>query len=132
MGALMEGDSPAQDGIGAGDRPGQGQRGRGQPVLSTCQAWLVDGKKGMENALKANPQDVREQYERQNSRKPAAKRCWSCAPEKIEVTAGPVPAERRRGTLQQNAALRVARPVPLARPRADPGVRQAVEVALQP
>ena len=26
---------------------------------------MEDGRKGMENALKANPQDVREQYERQ-------------------------------------------------------------------
>ncbi|KDD93436.1 PF06627 family protein [Bordetella bronchiseptica MBORD762] len=27
--------------------------------------WVDDGKRGMENALRANPQDVREQYERQ-------------------------------------------------------------------
>ena len=27
--------------------------------------WIEDGKKGMENALRANPQDVREQYEQQ-------------------------------------------------------------------
>ena len=32
---------------------------------SEIEVWLEDGKKGMENALKANPQDVREQYERQ-------------------------------------------------------------------
>lgn len=29
------------------------------------EGWVEDGRKGMENALKANPQDVREQYERQ-------------------------------------------------------------------
>ncbi|WP_308417320.1 DUF1153 domain-containing protein [Chitinimonas koreensis] len=27
--------------------------------------WVEDGKRGMENALRANPLDVREQYERQ-------------------------------------------------------------------
>lgn len=27
--------------------------------------WVDDGRRGMENALRANPQDVREQYERQ-------------------------------------------------------------------
>lgn len=32
---------------------------------SEIEAWVDDGKRGMENALRANPQDVREQYERQ-------------------------------------------------------------------
>ncbi len=32
---------------------------------SEIEDWVDDGKKGMENALRANPQDVREQYERQ-------------------------------------------------------------------
>jgi transposase-like protein len=32
---------------------------------SEIEAWVDDGKRGMENALKASPQDVREQYERQ-------------------------------------------------------------------
>lgn len=32
---------------------------------SEIESWVEDGRKGMENALKANPQDVREQYERQ-------------------------------------------------------------------
>lgn len=32
---------------------------------SELEAWVEDGKRGMENALKANPQDVREQYEKQ-------------------------------------------------------------------
>jgi hypothetical protein len=27
--------------------------------------WIEDAKRGMENALRANPQDVREQYEKQ-------------------------------------------------------------------
>jgi transposase-like protein len=31
---------------------------------SEIQSWIEDGKKGMEKALRANPQDVREQYER--------------------------------------------------------------------
>ncbi len=32
---------------------------------SEVENWVADGKRGMENALCANPQDVREQYERQ-------------------------------------------------------------------
>ena len=32
---------------------------------SEIEGWVEDGRRGMENALKANPQDVREQYERQ-------------------------------------------------------------------
>ena len=32
---------------------------------SEVEAWVEDGKTGMENALRANPQDVREQYERE-------------------------------------------------------------------
>lgn len=32
---------------------------------SEIEGWVEDGRKGVENALKANPQDVREQYERQ-------------------------------------------------------------------
>ena len=32
---------------------------------SEIEDWVDDGKKGMENALRANPREVREQYERQ-------------------------------------------------------------------
>ncbi len=32
---------------------------------SEIEGWVEDGKKGMENALRANPLDIREQYERQ-------------------------------------------------------------------
>ncbi len=32
---------------------------------SEIEGWVEDGRKGLENALKANPQDVSEQYERQ-------------------------------------------------------------------
>jgi transposase-like protein len=32
---------------------------------SEVENWVVDGKRGMENALRANPLDVKEQYERQ-------------------------------------------------------------------
>lgn len=32
---------------------------------SEIESWVEDCRKGMENASKANPQDVREQYERQ-------------------------------------------------------------------
>lgn len=32
---------------------------------SEIELWVEDGKIGVENALRANPQDVREQYEKQ-------------------------------------------------------------------
>jgi len=32
---------------------------------SEIEAWVEDGKKGMENAVRSNPQDIKEQYERQ-------------------------------------------------------------------
>ena len=32
---------------------------------SEIENWVEDGRKGMENALKANPLDVRQQYEKQ-------------------------------------------------------------------
>ena len=32
---------------------------------SEIEKWLEDGKRGIENALRANPQDLREQYEKQ-------------------------------------------------------------------
>ena len=58
---------------------------------SEIETWVDDGKRGMENALRANPQDVREQYElcasstsarSRTSRRPMVRRCWSCEPEK--------------------------------------------------
>ncbi len=32
---------------------------------SEIEQWVEDGKRGMENALRANPLDLREEYERQ-------------------------------------------------------------------
>ena len=32
---------------------------------SEIEGWVEDARKGMENALRANPLDIREQYERQ-------------------------------------------------------------------
>jgi ribose 1,5-bisphosphokinase PhnN len=32
---------------------------------SEIEKWVDDGKRGIENALRANPQDLREQYEKQ-------------------------------------------------------------------
>ena len=32
---------------------------------SEIESWVEDGRKGMQNALKANPLDVRQQYEKQ-------------------------------------------------------------------
>ena len=32
---------------------------------SEIEQWVEDGKRGMENALRANPSDIREQHEKQ-------------------------------------------------------------------
>lgn len=32
---------------------------------SEIETWIEEGKRGLENALRAKPEDVREQYERQ-------------------------------------------------------------------
>ena len=32
---------------------------------SEIESWMDDGRRGMENALRAKPEDIREQYERQ-------------------------------------------------------------------
>ena len=47
------------------------------PSPSEVEQWVDDGKRGMENALRANPQDVREQYERQfrTFKRRMARRC---------------------------------------------------------
>lgn len=62
-------DGPAQERAGAGDYSGQGDGGGGKscvrPGLLRSKQWVEDGKHGMENALRANPQDVPEQYEKQ-------------------------------------------------------------------
>ncbi len=34
-------------------------------TLAEIESWVEDGKRGMENALRAKSEDVREQYERQ-------------------------------------------------------------------
>jgi len=51
---------------------------------SEIEAWVNDAKQGMENALRAKPLDIREQYEKQlkELQKSMAKPCWSYAPEK--------------------------------------------------
>lgn len=62
-------DRQAQERVGAGHHPGQDDGGRGQPrirsVASEVEQWVEDAKRGMENALRANPLDIKEQYERQ-------------------------------------------------------------------
>ena len=54
---------------GARDHPGQDDGSRGQPSVrltpAEIESWVEDGKRGMANALRAKPEDVREQYERQ-------------------------------------------------------------------
>ena len=48
---------------------------------SEIETWVDEAKRGMENALRAKPMDIREQYEKQlkSCRKPTAKPCWSCS-----------------------------------------------------
>lgn len=64
-------DGQAQERAGAGDHLGQDDGGRGVPsraydiAPSEIETWVDGGEKGMETALGANPQDVREQYELQ-------------------------------------------------------------------
>lgn len=45
---------------------------------SEIDEWIDNVNASMENALKASPKGVREQYERQlkSCKKPTAKRCW--------------------------------------------------------
>ncbi|WP_211266664.1 hypothetical protein [Halotalea alkalilenta] len=62
-------DSTPEVGAGAGDHPGQDHCVGGESQFdlppSEIKSWVDDGKRGMENALRAKPKDVREQYERQ-------------------------------------------------------------------
>ncbi|MGE6140704.1 transposase [Aeromonas rivipollensis] len=51
---------------------------------SEIEEWVDDAKRGMENALRAKPLDIREQYEKQlkELQEAMARPCWSYAPEK--------------------------------------------------
>lgn len=56
---------------------------------SEIEGWVEDAKRGMENSLRANPLDIREQYEKQLKDlrgKLTARPCWRFAREK---SAGP-------------------------------------------
>lgn len=57
---------------------------------SEIEEWVDQGKAGMENALRAKPEDIREQYERQlrDLQKPMEKPCWSSEREEIPVPVG--------------------------------------------
>ena len=63
-------DGPTQERVGAGDHSGgkttvaEASRAYDLPP-SEIENWVEDGKRGMENALRANPQDLREQHEKQ-------------------------------------------------------------------
>jgi hypothetical protein len=52
---------------------------------SDIEKWIAQGKAGMENALRAKPEGVREQYQREikTRQKPIAKRCWLARTEKL-------------------------------------------------
>jgi transposase-like protein len=47
---------------------------------SEIEGWVEDARKGMENALRAKPLEIKEQYEKQirGCKKPMAKRCCRC------------------------------------------------------
>lgn len=52
---------------------------------SEIEGWVDDARRGMENALRTNPLDVRQEYEKQLHDlrgRPMARPCWNCAPEK--------------------------------------------------
>lgn len=62
-------DGAAQDSAGDGDHPRQDDRRGGGRSFdlspSEIEGWVDDAKRGMENSLRANPLDIREQYENQ-------------------------------------------------------------------
>lgn len=64
-------DGQAQERAGAGHHPIQGKTTVAEASRtydlspSEVESWVDDGKRGMENALRANPLDLKEQYERQ-------------------------------------------------------------------
>ncbi len=57
---------------------------------SEIESWVGEGKRGLENALRAKPEDVHEQYERQLKELQEAygEAIWSCAPENCGVPVG--------------------------------------------
>jgi len=62
-------DGTPEGGAGTGDRARQDHGGGSSRQFdlqpSEIEEWIDQGKAGMENALRAKPEDVREQYERQ-------------------------------------------------------------------
>ena len=62
-------DGEAEDSAGGRDHSGQDECGGGSRAYdlspSKIEGWVEDAKRGMENALRANPLEIREQYEKQ-------------------------------------------------------------------
>lgn len=62
-------DGAAQGGAGPGDHPGQNDGGETSRSFdlppSEIEEWIDEGKRGMENALRSKPLEIREEYERQ-------------------------------------------------------------------
>jgi hypothetical protein len=62
-------DCQAQERAGDGYHPGQDDSRRAQPPYDLTpleiENWVDDAKRDMENALRAKPEDMRKQYERQ-------------------------------------------------------------------
>jgi putative transposase len=64
---------------------------------SEIESWVEDGRRGLENALNANPQDVREQYERQLKELQEA---YGEAMLELRARKNPVPAGRGREVIE--------------------------------
>jgi putative transposase len=64
---------------------------------SEIETWIEEGKRGMENALRANPQDVREQYEQQLK---DLQEAYGEAMLELRARKKPVPAGRGREMIE--------------------------------
>jgi transposase-like protein len=87
---------------------------------SEIESWVEDGKRGMENVLRAKPEDVREQYERQLK-------------ELQEAYGEALPAAERHGRTRHPDAERAVRaPAPLREPAACDAGDRRLDRVLQP
>lgn len=84
------------------------------------ESLVEDGKRGMENALRAKPEDVREHTSASSKtfRKPTARPCWRSAPERSwrpcwegarADALGPAGSEGRRSSSTDDQAVPVVR-----------------------
>ncbi len=73
---------------------------------SEIEEWVDEAKRGMENALRAKPLDIKEQYERQlkEFRRRTGKSCWRYVPEK---SFNPCWGKRTRNDVQAAAGFEI-------------------------